>query len=101
LRSKRNARVLFSYCGRNTVIRFKFQARQTSAHSFWTFSNIPSSIHISNGKPGDVNVLDILPLEPGAFYIMDSGYLNFERLYAMHQAQAFFVTRAKRVVDFE
>jgi IS4 transposase len=43
----------------------------------------------------DVNVLDILPLEAGAFYIMDRGYLDFARLYTMHQAGAFFVTRAK------
>ena len=57
--------------------------------------NIPSFIHISDGKMGDVNVLDILPLEAGAFYIMDRGYLDFARLYTMHQAGAFFVTRAK------
>ena len=56
---------------------------------------IPSFIHISDGKMGDVNVLDILPLQAGAFYIMDRGYLDFARLYAMHQAGAFFVTRAK------
>jgi hypothetical protein len=57
--------------------------------------NIPSFIHISDGKMGDVNVLDILPLEAGAFYIMDRGYLDFVRLYTMHQSGAFFVTRAK------
>ena len=57
--------------------------------------NIPSFIHISDGKMGDVNVLDILPLEAGAFYVMDRGYLDFARLYSMHQAGAFFVTRAK------
>jgi Domain of unknown function (DUF4372)/Transposase DDE domain len=62
--------------------------------------NIPSFIHISDGKLGDVNVLDILPLEPGAFYIMDRGYLDFERLYAIHQAQSFFVTRAKSNTRF-
>ena len=43
--------------------------------------NIPSFIHISDGKMGDINVLDILELEPGAIYIMDRGYLDFERLY--------------------
>ena len=58
--------------------------------------NIPAFIHISDGKLGDVNVLDILPLEAGAFYIMDRGYLDFARLYTLHQAGAFFVTRAKR-----
>jgi hypothetical protein len=57
--------------------------------------NIPSFIHISDGKLGDVNVLDILVLEPGAFYVMDRGYLDFARLYLMHLARAFFVTRAK------
>ena len=58
--------------------------------------NIPAFIHISDGKLGDVNVLDIVPLEAGAFYIMDRGYLDFARLYTLHQAGAFFVTRAKR-----
>ena len=57
--------------------------------------NIPSFIHISDGKLGDVNVLDILVLEPGAIYVMDRGYLDFARLYVVQQAQAFFVTRAK------
>ncbi len=57
--------------------------------------NIPSFIHISDGKLGDVNVLDVLVLEADAIYIMDRAYLDFTRLYAMHQAQAFFVTRAK------
>ena len=57
--------------------------------------NIPSFIHISDGKLGDVNVLDVLVLEPGAIYVMDRGYLDFARLYLMHQTQAFFVTRAK------
>jgi hypothetical protein len=57
--------------------------------------NIPSFIHISDGKLGDVNVLDILVLEAGAIYVMDRGYLDFARLYLIHQAQAFFVTRAK------
>jgi hypothetical protein len=57
--------------------------------------SIPAFIHISDGKMGDVNVLDILPIEAGAFYIMDRGYLDFARLYQLHQAGAFFVTRAK------
>ena len=57
--------------------------------------NIPAFIHISDGKMGDVKVLDILPIEAGAFYIMDRGYLDFARLYTLHQAGAFFVTRAK------
>jgi hypothetical protein len=56
---------------------------------------IPAFIHISDGKLHEVNVLDILLVEAGSFYIMDRGYLDFVRLYAMHQAGAFFVTRAK------
>ena len=60
---------------------------------------IPSFIHISDGKMGDVNVLDILPVEAGAFYIMDRGYVDFTRLYAMHQTGAFFVTRTKSNFD--
>lgn len=57
--------------------------------------NIPTFIHISNGKLHEVNVLDILPPEVGAFYIMDRGYVDFERLYTLHLAGAFFVIRAK------
>ena len=57
--------------------------------------SIPSFIHISDGKMGDVNVLDILPVEAGVFFHLDRGYLDFTRLYTMHQAGAFFVTRAK------
>ena len=57
---------------------------------------IPAFIHISDGKMHEVNVLDFLPIEAGAFYVMDRGYLDFTRLYKMHQAGAFFVTRAKR-----
>jgi len=61
--------------------------------------SIPTFLHISDGKLHDVNVLDILPIEAGAFYVMDRGYLDFTRLYAMHQAGAFFVTRAKQRMD--
>jgi len=57
--------------------------------------NIPTFIHISDGKLHDVNILDLLVIEPGAFYIMDRGYLDFSRLRKMTQALAFFVTRAK------
>jgi len=57
---------------------------------------IPSFIHISDGKLHDVNVLDLLLPEPGAFYIMDRGYLDFERLWGLDQAGSFFVIRAKR-----
>ena len=57
--------------------------------------NIPTFIHLSDGKLHDVNVLDVLVPEAGAIYVMDRGYVDFERLHAMHQASAFFVTRAK------
>jgi len=62
--------------------------------------NIPTFIYISDGKLHDVNVLDFLPLEPGAFYVMDRGYVDFERLYTITQAAAFFVTRAKSNLKF-
>jgi hypothetical protein len=57
--------------------------------------NIPSIVIVTTGKVHDVNVLDELPLEAGALYIMDRGYLDFARLYLIHLAGAFFVTRAK------
>ena len=60
---------------------------------------IPAFIHISDGKLHDVNVLDMLVFEAGAFYVMDRGYVDFERLHALHQAGAFFVTRAKSPMD--
>jgi IS4 transposase len=60
---------------------------------------IPSFIHVSDGRFHDVNVLDMLLPEPGAFYVMDRGYLDFERLYRLDQAGSFFVTRAKRNMD--
>ena len=62
--------------------------------------NIPTFIHISDGKMHDVNVLDILMLEAGAFYIMDRGYLDFKRLFIISQAGAFFVIRAKKNTQY-
>ena len=61
--------------------------------------NIPAFIHISDGKLHEVKTLDILPIEAGAFYVMDRGYLDFGRLYKLHQTGAFFVIRAKRGMD--
>jgi len=63
--------------------------------------NIPTFIHISDGKLHDVNVLDILLPEPGAFYIMDRGYVDFERLFALNQVGAFFVIRDKRNTKYK
>ena len=62
--------------------------------------NIPEFIHISDGKLHDVNVLDILIPEPGSFYVMDRGYVDYARLYTLHQTSAFFVTRAKSNFGF-
>src|SRR5271165_1974947 len=57
--------------------------------------NIPSFIHVSDGKMADVHALDMMLPEAGAIYVMDRGYIDYARLYALHQAGAFFVTRAK------
>lgn len=57
--------------------------------------SIPSLVIITHGKVHDVNILDQLCFEPGAFYILDRGYLDFGRLHAIHQASAFLVTRTK------
>ncbi|MFZ1729598.1 MAG: IS4 family transposase [Bacteroidota bacterium] len=62
--------------------------------------NIPTFIYISDGKMHDVQVLDELVPEAGAFYVMDRAYIDFYRLHDLHQCQAFFVTRAKRNMAF-
>jgi hypothetical protein len=62
-------------------------------------SNIPSFVRITGGRVHDLHVFDHLALEPGAFYVMDRGYLDFTRLYAFTQHCAFFVIRAKRNLD--
>jgi hypothetical protein len=61
---------------------------------------IPSFIHISDGTMHDINVLDMLLPEAGAFYVMDRGYLDFARLYVLHQAGSFFVTRPRSNARF-
>jgi transposase len=62
--------------------------------------NIPTFIHITDGKVHDVKVLDILPIEPGSFYVMDRGYLDFARLHAMHLNNAYFLIRSKSNTKF-
>ena len=57
--------------------------------------NIPDFIVVTGGKTHDVNILDLMAYEPGAYYIMDRGYLDFSRLYALHRSLAFFVIREK------
>lgn len=61
--------------------------------------NIPCFLRVSHGKTHDVNILDELPIEPGAFYIMDKAYIDFTRLYRLHRQAAFFLTRAKKNLD--
>ncbi|MFZ3002953.1 MAG: IS4 family transposase [Undibacterium umbellatum] len=63
--------------------------------------SIPSFIHITDGKTHEVNILDDLVIEPGTFYLMDRGYLDFARLYNLHATGAFFVTRAKSNTKFK
>jgi len=62
--------------------------------------SIPCFISITKGKTHDVKILDQVPLEPGAFYILDRAYIDFIRLYVIHQSYSFFVTRAKRNLCF-
>ena len=63
--------------------------------------NIPTFIHITDGKTHEVNTLDELTIESGAFYLLDRGYLDFKRLFVIHQANAFFVTRAMSNTKFK
>jgi hypothetical protein len=63
--------------------------------------SILTFIDITDGKVHDVNVLDVLIPEPGAIYLMDRGYVDFDRLYTLHQAGAFFVTRSKSNFKFK
>jgi IS4 transposase len=63
--------------------------------------SIPTMILVTHGKVHDVKILDNLLIEPGAIYVMDRGYLDFARLHKIHQASAFFVTRAKTNFDFK
>jgi IS4 transposase len=62
--------------------------------------SIPCFIRLTDGKTHDVNILDDIPLEAGAFYIMDRAYVDFQRLWSLHQEGAFFVTRAKTNLSF-
>ncbi len=77
--------------------RFRRRKAAVKLHTLLDLrGSIPSFIHITEGKTHDVTVLDELVVEPGAFYIMDRGYIDFGRLYALTQQLAFFVVRAKR-----
>ncbi|MDO8676347.1 MAG: IS4 family transposase [Candidatus Azambacteria bacterium] len=63
--------------------------------------NIPAFFHITNAKTHDINFLDVLESEAGAFYIMDRGYFDFKRLFKINQAKAFFIIRAKKSISYE
>lgn len=62
--------------------------------------SIPSFVEITDGKIQEVNILDILIAEAGSFYVMDRGYLDFTRLYALHQSNAFFIVRSKSNIQY-
>src|SRR5574337_863337 len=77
--------------------RFRRRKAAVKLHTLLDLrGSIPSFVHITEGKTHDVTVLDELLVEPGAFYIMDRGYIDFGRLYTIAQSGAFFVVRAKR-----
>jgi len=76
--------------------RFRTTKSAIKVHTLMNLrGSIPEFIHITNGKVHDVKILDLLMPQPGAFYIMDRAYLDFQRLFNLHQERAFFVTRAK------
>lgn len=81
--------------------KFRKQKGAVKMHTLLDLrGNIPTAIIITDGKVHDVKALDNIMIEPGAIYIMDRGYLDFKRLYTMHQSLGFFVTRSKRNFDF-
>ena len=79
--------------------RFRSQKAAIKMHTLLDLrGSIPTFIEVSDGKLHDVNILDSITPEPGAFYVMDRGYLDFERLKVFHRSGAFFVTRTKKGV---
>jgi transposase len=82
--------------------KFRKQKGAVKMHTLLDLrGNIPSFIAITDGKVHDVNVLDMLIIEPGSFYIMDRGYIDFDRLFHIHKAQGFFITRGKSNLSFQ
>jgi IS4 transposase len=76
--------------------KFRTTKAGIKLHTLLDFKgSIPAFVHISDARVSDVKVLDVIIFESGAFYVMDRGYLDFARLYAIHLAGSFFVTRAK------
>ena len=81
--------------------RFRKEVGAVKLHTLMDLrGSIPSFIHISDGKLHDVNVLDLLLPEPGAYYVMDRAYLDYKRLYRLHQGRAFFITRPRKSFRF-
>ena len=81
---------------------FRFTKAAIKLHTWLDLrGNIPSFIHITDGNTHEVNVMDDLVLEPGAFYLMDRGYLDFAQLFVIHEAKAFFVTRSQSNTKFK
>lgn len=81
--------------------RFRRRKGAVKLHTLMDLrGNIPTFVRITHGKTHDVNVLDDLPIEPGSFYVMDRGYVDFRRLHRFTICSAFFVTRAKRGLDY-
>jgi len=77
--------------------RFRKTKAAIKAHTLLDLrGSLPCFIHVTTGAVHDVNVLDLLPLNPGCFYILDRGYLDFGRLHSLTRSSAFFVTRTKR-----
>ena len=79
--------------------RFRSHKAAVKMHTLLDLhGNIPAFIHVSEGKLHDVNMLDRIEIEPGAYYVLDRGYLDFKRLYRFTLGSAFFVTRSKKNV---
>ena len=81
--------------------KFRTQKGAVKMHTLLDLrGNIPSFIAITDGKVHDVNILDMLIIEPGSFYIMDRGYIDFERLFHIQESHGFFVIRGKTNLSF-
>jgi hypothetical protein len=82
--------------------KFRKQKAAVKLHTMLDIkTSIPEFIHISDGKMHDVKVLDMITFQPDSFYVMDRGYLDFDRLYRINKTGAFFITRTKKGFDFE
>ena len=81
--------------------QFRRRKSAVKVHTLWDLrGSIPTNVYVTGGQVHDVNLLDQLLLEVGACYLMDRGYVDFARLYLFEQASAFFITRAKKNMQF-